>query len=423
MFSETCADCHAVNNTEGIVDFTSPEDLSDLSLAEMVTIIQKGNGSTMKGFEESLTEEETWAAAVYIRNLSFDDSNQLPMTESDSETNPSIEEQPGEVVSVDQFSVKGNLENLDSILPEQTVLLVGYDGMNQAIQMEAPVNSNGQYEFLDLEYVEGRVYQIVAMIDGVQHSSEVFHNPVVDDSGFVNIPVVVIASTTDASKLYAERMHVFFEFVDADTLQVVELLIIQNQSNLVIVPEDMNSPIINYQLPEGATNLQFEEGAIGDRYILTDTGFGDLQPIEPNIPKQFLYAYNLPYENKMTLDIDLPMDVEASIVMLPADVGVEIKSDQLSFTGEQSMQGAAIRTYSSGKLSGENNLTLNFQGKYKPNTEITGIQTTDTVGIIIGIVVLLGAIVAGFFILRGKKPNQTEEEWVEEVETPRNSRY
>jgi len=199
---------------------------------------------------------------------------------------------------------------------------------------------------------------------------------------------------------------------------VVELLIIQNQSNLVIVPEDMNSPIINYQLPEGATNLQFEEGAIGDRYILTDTGFGDLQPIEPNIPKQFLYAYNLPYENKMTLDIDLPMDVEASIVMLPADVGVEIKSDQLSFTGEQSMQGAAIRTYSSGKLSGENNLTLNFQGKYKPNTEITGIQTTDTVGIIIGIVVLLGAIVAGFFILRGKKLNQTEEEWVEEVETP-----
>jgi hypothetical protein len=119
----------------------------------------------------------------------------------------------------------------------------------------------------------------------------------------------------------------------------------------------------------------------------------------------------------MTVAIDLPMDVDASIVMLPADMGVEIKSDQLSFTGEQSMQGAAIQTYSSGKLSNETNLTLNFQGKYKTNTEISGIGTSDTVGIIIGIVVLLGAIVAGVVILRGKKPNSTEEEWVEPVDS------
>lgn len=417
IFSESCTECHAQNNAEGIVDFTNPEDLINLSLAEIISFIQNGNGSTMSGFQEILTADEISAAAAYVRSLSFTDSGELPAAENNTESNPSAENPAGEVVAVEQFSVSGELENLEPIPADQTVLLVGYDGMNQAIQLEAPVNSNGQYQFLDLDYVEGRVYQIIAIIDGVQHASEVFHNPVMDENGFVNIPVVVMESTTDASKLYAERMHVFFEFIDADTLQVVELLIIQNPSNQVVVPEDPNTPVIRYQLPEGATNLQFEEGAIGDRYILTDNGFGDLEPVEPNIPKQFLFAYNIPYENKMTLGIDLPMDVDASIVMLPADMGVEIKSDQLSFTGEQSMQGAAIQTYSSGKLSNDTNLTLNFQGKYKSNTEITGIGTTDTVGIVIGIVVLLGAIVAGVVILRGKKSNPTEEEWVEPVDS------
>lgn len=416
VFSKHCADCHQVNNNEGIVDFTSPEGLSDLSLVEIDMIIQKGNGSTMSGFEGVLSDEEIWSAATMIRRLSFDASGELLTMENNSEPNftgDNVQEEVG-TVPVDQFSIKGNLGNVETISPEQTVLLVGYDGMEQAIQMEAPVNADGGYEFLDLEYVDGRVYQILAMINNIQHSSEVFHNPVVDENGFVDIPVKVMASTTDTSKVYAERMHVFFEFVDPDTLQVVELLIIQNSSDLVIVPKDPNTPVINYQLPEGAANLQFEQGAIGDRYILTDTGFGDLQPIEPNIPKQFLYAYNLPYENKMSLEIDLPMDVEASIVMLPAGVGVEIESDQLSFTREQSMQGTAIRTYSSGKLSKDETITLNFQGKYKPSVDISGVETSDTTGIIVGSVVLLAALGFGIIFLRRKKNPITTEEFVEE---------
>jgi LPXTG-motif cell wall-anchored protein len=286
--------------------------------------------------------------------------------------------------------------------------------MEQTVQIEVPVNDEGEYQFLDLEYVDGRVYQITAIVDGIQHSSEVFHNPVVNENGFVDISILAAATTTDISTVYAERMHVFFEFVDADTLQVVELLIIQNASDLVVVPKNSDTPVIAYQLPEGATNLQFERGEIGDRYILTDSGFGDMQPIEPNVPQQFLFAYNLPYENKMPLEIDLPMDVEAAIVMLPANVGVEIKSDQLSFTREQAMQGAAIRTYSSGRLTQEENLKLNFQGRYKASVEFTGVESFDTVGVLIGVGVFLSAIGFGLVFLRRKKNLSAQEELIEE---------
>ncbi len=411
VFADQCAACHAANNAEGIVDFTRPQDLSELSLVEIAAIIQNGKGTRMPNFSDLLSEDETWAAAAYVRSLSFDRAGEQALPEPNSEAMLTEEPQV-----IDQFSVKGKLENVDPIPTEQTVMLIGYDGMDQVYQSESTVDSQGIYQFLDLDYVEGRVYQIVAVIDGVQHSSEVFHNPVVDAAGFVDIPVVIMATTTDVSRVYAERMHVFFEFVDANTLQVVELLIVQNPSNLVVVPQDMNTPVLSYQLPAGATNLQFQEGAIGERYILTETGFGDLQPIEPNVPKQFLYAYNLPYENKMSLEIDLPMDVEAAIVMLPAGVGVEIQSEQLAFMGEQPMQGTAIQTYSSGKLTEDQNLVLNFQGKYKAVTPIAGVATSDMTSLIIGGMVLVSAIGVGLIYLRGKRSASGDDGWAEEDE-------
>lgn len=419
VFASNCATCHAVDNGNSNPDFTQPEDLSDLSFADMLEIITNGVGMNMSGFGEKLSTDDISDVAAYLRRLGYEGEAETGLMgettdQTDDQKPPSETESSGEA-PLEVFSVTGKVQNLASIPEDLTVTLIGYDGMSQILEIENPVDSDGSYEFLDLDYVENRVYQLVTVLDGIQHFSEVFHNPEVDAKGFVEIPLEIVQSTTDSSSIYAERMHIFFEFMDEETIQVVELLVLQNPSGQVILPADENSPVIEYQLPDNATNLQFEEGTIGDRYLSLPSGFGDMQPFEPGVAVQFLFAYELPYKNKMSVDLVIPVDVEATIVMLPADIGVELNSDLLGYTGDRSMQGVNIQTYSSTQLERGQILELNFSGKYKPSTNISGIETTNTTGIIIGGVFFLLAIIVGFVWYRNKQAAIVDETINEEV--------
>ena len=148
-------------------------------------------------------------------------------------------------------------------------------------------------------------------------------------------------------------------------------------------------PIIEYKIPKGAQNLQFEQGEIGTRYIETDNGYGDLQPIQANSTTQFLFAYELPYQKKLDLTIDLPIPVEAAVFMLPSN-SVKLNSDQLTFDGSRTVQGMDIQTYSSTNLSQLSELSISLSGKIKLTTKN---EDNSTLSIIIGSVVLFLAIV------------------------------
>ena len=106
-------------------------------------------------------------------------------------------------------------------------------------------------------------------------------------------------------------------FLNEDTLQIVELFVLNNPTDKVIVPISNEEPILIYKLPAGAENLQFEQGVLGERYIEMSGGFGDLQPIDANSTTQFIYAYELPYQKQLDLVLDIPLPVNAAIFMLP----------------------------------------------------------------------------------------------------------
>ena len=92
------------------------------------------------------------------------------------------------------------------------------------------------------------------------------------------------------------------EFVDAKTLRVLELYIISNPGNKTVVAAKEGDPVLSFQLPEGATNLQFEDGTSADRYITIPDGFGDTVPVRPGSGNyQVMYSYELPYNRKLDL--------------------------------------------------------------------------------------------------------------------------
>jgi mono/diheme cytochrome c family protein len=411
IFAENCVECH----TEENLPLQSASAMAEKSLSEILSVITTGIDPEMHAFSEILSEEDQLAVASYVRYFGFTENNDF-RKESEIENTETLEPVNETTSSVEQtnFSIIGQLFNLETASEGLIVTLSGYDGMDMIFQIESPVSEDGSFIFEELENISGRIYQASLVIDGIQHTSEVLHEPVIDAQGNVNLPIVIKKTSVDSSALYAERMHVFFDFIAENTIQVVEMYVIQNPTDTVIVPLDNATPVVRFKLPEAAQNLQFEGGLLGREFIQLEDGFGSMQSFGANSSVQILFAYELPYEKSLDLDIQLPLLVNASIFMLPSDT-VKFSSDQLVFSGERDIQGMKIQTYSGGVMEAESSIKMSLSGKVKDNVSI--VQSGNTTSLIIGGSVLLIAIFGAVFYLRKKmKENEVVEEMVSEEE-------
>ncbi len=396
IFSDSCIECHTDKN----LPLDSASAMAEKSLSDILQVISSGLGDQMPAFSDTLSEDDQLAVASYVRYLSFSKNNQ-----SDEESQTEMSGDVGSVedgsnpVVVNDFSIIGTITNLETIPNDVSVTLTGYDGMDMVFQMDSPVENDGTYKFQGLENVSGRIYQVSTVIDGIQHTSEVLHEPVVDDKGNAELPIVIAKTSVDSSALYAERMHVFFDFVAENTIQIVEMYVIQNPTDTVIIPKDEETPVIRFNLPQGAQNLQFEGGMIGREFIELENGFGAMLSFGANASNQILFAYELPYEKSLDLNLELPMLVNASIFMLPSDV-VKFSSEQLTFSGQRDIQGMNIQTYSGGAMEAGSSINMSLSGKVKDNVAI--VQSGDTTSLIIGGSGLLIAILLAIFYFRKK---------------------
>ena len=183
-------------------------------------------------------------------------------------------------------------------------------------------------------------------------------------------------------------------------VQVVNLYIISNSGGKVVVAEKPNDPVIRFPLPEGATNLQFQEGELGDRYVETKNGFGDRMGIAPGEGQhQVLYAYTLPYDRKLDLEIPVPLPVDAAIVMVPPG-GVRLKSDQLQDAGQRDVQGMAYQMYQadSSLAAGE---PLKFTLSGKVGVDGAAAEDNSLNFLLIGLGIFGAALIgAGYWLYR-----------------------
>jgi hypothetical protein len=234
------------------------------------------------------------------------------------------------------------------------------------------------------------VYLISATYNGNEFFSDVIQtDPAVD---LKNQIVRVYESSADISPLKAERLHLFFEFLKPDVVQVVQMYVLNNPTNYLITAEKAGVPILKFPLPEGASNLEFQNGKLGERFIITDSGFGDTQGIPPGSGTQILFAYDLPYKTDLHLLLEVPLPVESSNIMLPSQ-GVTVKSNQLQDMGIKQIQGTDWRIYASNAIPAGTSLDLLLMGKPKMTDTAETEQTANlTVGFIaLGLTLILCA--------------------------------
>lgn len=294
--------------------------------------------------------------------------------------------------------------------------LLSYDSMVQVGTATANVNADGTFSFPNVDVVQGRVWMAQVMYNNVPFSSQPLHDTDIKPGQDASVAVTISESSTDASVLSAQRLHVFFDFSVAGTLQVAELFIIQNNTNKAVVAADPTHPALQFTLPAGAVNLSFQDGTLGDgRYVQMPNGFGDTQAVPPQGSAQVLFAYEMPYANNTAnVSVPIPMPVDSAVVLVPA-AGVTVTGSQVSPSGTQSVQGSGtIATFSASNLARGTTLDLTVAGQPVDTTAATTGATTDSsspVALVIGLAVFGVALAGGgYWLFRQRRAAAYEAE-------------
>lgn len=401
LYETFCAGCHGLDGrgggpqAEGLAaqpaNWSDQQRLVQLSEAEMAEIIANGDGE-MPAFAGELDENQRYAVVSYIRSLSYasGDLESASVTGDATPTGaaPTAEEaQPAAATpaatgegaarssedivdeSIDapaRITIQGTITNATpggKIPADLEVTLLGYKGMAPAFDLTTRVEPDGSYTFEDVDYDPEFVYFAQVKVDGISFNSDILHGQDVIGTS-TQLPLRIYDTTTDISALRTDRLHVFFDFSKTGTIQVVELFIISNPGDQVVVAGAEDQPVITFPLPEGASNLQFQNGELGGRFVETENGFGDRSSVPPGMGlHQVLFAYELPYNKKLDLTLQTPLPVEAAVMMLPP-VGVELKGSQLLDAGQRDVQGMSFQMYQvTSRLNGGDSIKVSLSGQ------------------------------------------------------------
>jgi mono/diheme cytochrome c family protein len=432
LFQQNCAACHG-DSGEGdgpqaaglsLPDLTNQEFMAGKSADALYQAISLGVGEQMPAFTEKFSDAELWSLADYTRSLTFASSAAGAATPE-----PALATPAGETGAAAATLPAGETGVATPTLPVSDTLgmvtgfvmnasggsapvgaeidLHAFDQMQVVYTATTTLEEDGSYTFFDLEMPPGRSFLTTIDYGGVIYGSDL----VVAEAGkpSLDLPLQIYESTTDPSVLSVDRLHYFFEFVDEQTIRVLELYIITNPGDKTIAGANEGDPVLTFRLPEGAANLQFEDGELGGRYVQTPDGFGDTTPIRPGSGNyQVLYSYELPYDRKLELTRIMDLPVQAVVILVP-EQSVKIKGDKIQDAGTRDIQGMEYQMYNAPAMQPGEELQLSITGK--PLESSPTFTTSSNTNLLIGAGVLGAVLVAaGLWFYWRNRPEPVEDE-------------
>jgi hypothetical protein len=176
--------------------------------------------------------------------------------------------------------------------------------------------------------------------------------------------------------------------------------------------------VLTYPLPEGAANLQFQEGELGGRFVKTENGFGDTASIQPGSGKfQLLFSYELPFKRKLELARPVTMNTQAVVVMAP-EGSLLVEGDGLQDGGTRDVQGVQYHIYNGNSMQSGNIIQLTITGSPGGENlaEIDGQNTNLIIGLgVLGLVLILAG---GWSYLRNRSARMEEKPVLQEAKIP-----
>jgi mono/diheme cytochrome c family protein len=431
LYQQYCFSCHGTtgkgDGAEADVLSSQPQDFSNQSFmaktssATLYDAISSGVIPDMPAYTDTLSDNERLALVAYLRSLTFaltqPSANTYPVPNSNLTTIATSS--PYSPTPVDLNPVETQSLQLDvtpEITPSATftgsvsvqivngsggdppidalVTLYGFDNMQNTYTETLTSGVDGVYTFPEVAMPEGR-----AFLAGVDYASATYGSDIamVDPTiPNLNLQITVYDPTTDVSVLSTDRIHLLFDFSNPDVVNVVEVFIISNPTNQTVVATSEDGTVVTFPLPEGYSNLQFQEGAIGDPYLEVPQGFADTTPVSPGSGQyQVIFAFQMPYNRKLNFVQPMALPTNAVVVMVP-DNGVKVDSSMLQDGGTRDYQNTTYRMYNGGGLAAGSSLEFTLTGNPKqPVTSVFSSMNMQYLAIglaTFGVALVLGGV-------------------------------
>lgn len=442
IFESECADC----STEFFQDQSKMSSLNEVDLAR---IVKQGNES-VPAFGANLSEDDTWAVAMYLRSLSFDTSPAVAQAAASTATpeaaavtevpaatdagTPAADEtpvgtepaaasnEPTAVVQAGFGSISGTLENqTDADLPSGLkVTLRGFDhgadpsaGPQEVTTQETSVNEDGSYSFENVELPSRRIFIAEVDVNGIQMQSS--FAVVEEGATSVTIPPLVLYETTnDMSLLFVDEVRLFFDYGDAD-IQVFGIYSFRNPSDKMVVVELENGSDVPFiQPPEGAVMQGYEALQDSKPFVNTEKGFA----IPPSDGSYGLAAFtSIPKQKEFEITQPFVLPVSSLSVLLPE--GVTAEGDRLTGEGQQAIQNFNFEVYSVTNIPAGETLKFTVSGQPDDASGTTAESSNVNQNLVFGAIALGVALIAagGWLYLRDRKSSEETDEDEEEFES------
>ncbi len=396
LFVENCVKCHGEDGSQGAVDLSDQVFMSGQSTDSMIAIISDGH-ELMPAFE-ALSSDQLWALTAYLRQAAFvpfetQIASDLSATEAIAPESPSNASESAEQAELPPHEEETNsgfadvevtvLNHSDQALPSDLeIVLRGYDEMSESYTQTLTLKMGNAVEFKEVPMKLGRMYFAT-----IEHGNATYGSNVIsveEDISSLAFEIPYYPPTTNPAILNVDRMHIFIDFVDDQTLEIVQLYIFSNPTNLVLVPKEADGTVVNFDIPSNASNLYVEEN-LRLAYRKTNSGFGIIS-VYPDIDSyQAVFSYQVPYINKsLNLSIPIGMETHALIVLAPAN-GFKVKSDLLENAGTREFEGVSYNMFTGTGIGTGNSLLLNLSGRPKVTDNLLISSGNSRSNLIIGL--------------------------------------
>lgn len=374
-FVTECAECHVSGNAPDLSSLTFFATRTEQDIFDSITSGLPDGTHTFA----TLSETERWALARHVQALAH-----TPATIAQPGPTPT----PSAVVT-EGLGISGAVTNgtANAIVPDDLFVQVFVFDSASLVGTYTTTIRNGHYSVVSPAPPSATSVAIAASIEylGVTYVSDIMR--VAEGQTQFDLPIQIFETTTDPAALRISRWHVVLAAPQAEAVQVAELLVFTNAGDRALVASAAGAPTLDIPLPEGASNLQFEQRS--DLYQPTATGFGYLGAILPGDEAlQMIFAFDLSLARPINFTQLVRYPVEALNLLTP-QTGIRVTAPDLSGPQTTDVQGTPYLAYTGVNLPANDSLSVTLA----PSGSASLAFDNSTIGVFISVAVVVVGII------------------------------
>ena len=280
------------------------------------------------------------------------------------------------------------------------VVLHTFSGMEETGVYTTTLTSDGSFHFDGLAPQEGDILTARVVYQDVMYASDFI--TLESEQREISLPVTIYETTQNPSTIQITQLHMFISSA-GERIQMGEYYLIGNTGGRAYTgiqdPEAERPVTLRFTLPQEAEGLEFDGPGLGERFLESEDGFSDTEPIAPgNATTEVFFSYHFPYREGMEVEraFDAPV---ASIVILLSDEGLEMEGEGITPGGSMDTQMGPALSYTAGPLAAGEPLVFRLvERTVEPVSGEAAGQGSG--GTAIGLVALAAAVAASYWMYR-----------------------